>query len=208
MPCPLCKNVQTVEVPGCLFAIIACGLHALWLVMVVGTQDWDPLLAALKKPNGDPSQCDVAFGGIRLSTDYMDEGFSILIHVPSTIDMFSFLRPFDPNVWILMFATSVVVGVAVLLAEVPVRRIIARPQPAFDKYCNLQWAATALMLKALQQFNVKSTGGRIIVWLPSTHPDQHIHSGAGFPADHHQHQHEHPRCLQPGQQASGHLGGQ
>ncbi|GFH09275.1 hypothetical protein HaLaN_04383 [Haematococcus lacustris] len=47
--------------------------------------------------------------------------------------MFMFIRPFDSGVWLLMFATSVFIGIAVLLAE------------------------------AMQQFNAKSTGARVIV---------------------------------------------
>ncbi|GFH32685.1 uncharacterized protein HaLaN_31943, partial [Haematococcus lacustris] len=46
---------------------------------------------------------------------------------------------------------------------VPLRRIIRQPGPALEKYCNLQWAATAMLLQALQQFNARSTGARIII---------------------------------------------
>jgi hypothetical protein len=41
-------------------------------------------------------------------------------HTPTRaqVDPFLFLKPFSPDVWLLMFATSLFVGIAVLFAEV------------------------------------------------------------------------------------------
>ncbi|KAJ9519071.1 hypothetical protein QJQ45_003540 [Haematococcus lacustris] len=92
----------------------------------------------------DNRSCDVGMGSFAKRSFYTDQGYliashtvhtgsSILFRQESSVDMFMFIRPFDSGVWLLMFATSVFIGIAVLLAE------------------------------AMQQFNAKSTGARVIV---------------------------------------------
>ncbi|KAJ9519394.1 hypothetical protein QJQ45_023030, partial [Haematococcus lacustris] len=93
----------------------------------------------------------------------LDMGRRIMVYIGSKSDMFLFLKPFDRSVWLLMFATSLLVGLSVMLAEVPLNRIWNRPGPSLTKYSNLQWAASAMLLQATSTFSAKSTGARIII---------------------------------------------
>jgi hypothetical protein len=40
------------------------------------------------------------------------------------------------------------------LSQVPLRRILKHPEPAFDKYMNLQWAATTMLLQVSEPVGV------------------------------------------------------
>ncbi|KAL6749832.1 hypothetical protein V8C86DRAFT_2832108 [Haematococcus lacustris] len=134
---------------------------------------WDGLMEDLLL---DPVNrtCDVGVAGISATSDRIAAGYRftyptyqsgrrIMVYIGSKSDMFLFLKPFDRSVWLLMFATSLLVGLSVMLAEVPLNRIWNRPGPSLTKYSNLQWAASAMLLQATSTFSAKSTGARIII---------------------------------------------
>ncbi|KAJ9519054.1 hypothetical protein QJQ45_003534 [Haematococcus lacustris] len=123
---------------------------------------WDGLMEDLLL---DPVNrtCDVGVAGISATSDRIAAGRRIMVYIGSKSDMFLFLKPFDRSVWLLMFATSLLVGLSVMLAEVPLNRIWNRPGPSLTKYSNLQWAASAMLLQATSTFSAKSTGARIII---------------------------------------------
>ncbi|GFH08873.1 uncharacterized protein HaLaN_03912 [Haematococcus lacustris] len=134
---------------------------------------WDGLMEDLLLEPASRT-CDVGVAGISATSERIAAGYHftyptynsgrrIMVAMSATVDMFLFLRPFDQSVWLLLFTTSVVVCISVLLAEVPIRRIFRRPAPALEKYCNLQWAATGMLLQATQQFTAKSTGARLMI---------------------------------------------
>ncbi|KAJ9511388.1 hypothetical protein QJQ45_029798 [Haematococcus lacustris] len=156
-------------------AYLASQGHTEWLPEAYGfnCSDWDYIMADLLLPASQRT-CDMAFQGMSATSERIAAGYQfsgpdyasgreIMVFMSLKPDMWLFLRPFSSTVWLLMFATSAFVGICVLLTEVPLRRIIRRPGPALEKYCNLQWAATAMLLQALQQFNARSTGARIII---------------------------------------------
>lgn len=156
-----------------------------WIVANSANQEWtasnytftcmgfDDLMNDLLLPEPQRS-CDVGVAGISATTERMAAGYKfsaptyesgrkIMIYAPTTTDPFLFLKPFDMTVWLVIMATSVFVGIAVMLAEVPVRRIIRQPEPSLQKYLNLQWASTAMLLQAMQQFSAKTVGARFII---------------------------------------------
>ncbi|KAL6748931.1 hypothetical protein V8C86DRAFT_2863839 [Haematococcus lacustris] len=156
-------------------AYLASQGHTEWLpeAYVFNCSDWDYIMADLLLPASQRT-CDMAFQGMSATSERIAAGYQfsgpdyasgreIMVFMSLKPDMWLFLRPFSSTVWLLMFATSAFVGICVLLTEVPLRRIIRQPGPALEKYCNLQWAATAMLLQALQQFNARSTGARIII---------------------------------------------
>ncbi|KAJ9519137.1 hypothetical protein QJQ45_007692 [Haematococcus lacustris] len=120
---------------------------------------WDGLMEDLLL---DPVNrtCDVGVAGISATSDRIAEGARAW-H-PSHLAT-AHVWPFDRSVWLLMFATSLLVGLSVMLAEVPLSRIWNRPGPSLTKYSNLQWAASAMLLQATSTFSAKSTGARIII---------------------------------------------
>ncbi len=77
-----------------------------------------------------------------------------MIYQPPSVDIFAFLKPFSPAVWLVMFATSVFVAIAVTLMEVPLRRILRNPHGAGHKFMNLQWASVAMLLQVRGRITV------------------------------------------------------
>jgi hypothetical protein len=81
---------------------------------------------------------------------------------PHWSGIFIFLYPFDDMLWVAIIFTAVFVGVAVLLTEVPLRRMLRAPRPTLDKCRNLEFASMGMLVQ-VSALNVRSTGGRVIV---------------------------------------------
>ena len=85
-----------------------------------------------------------------------------MIHLAPTTLLWFFLKPFSMELWVLLFATSVVVALVIFLLEVPWAPAAHQPRPSLVRYANLQWASAALLMHGSHQLTPRSTAGRLV----------------------------------------------
>jgi hypothetical protein len=117
--------------------------------------------------------CDISLGGndqtskriaegVVFSVATLKGGDKILIYVPNTSKLWVFLRPFSPQLWLLMFATCVFVAVIVWLFEIKPDQY-KRHKLIFTKAQRLLFATTGLMLQGIKDMTIHTTGSRVFV---------------------------------------------
>ncbi len=88
--------------------------------------------------------------GIQFSYPTLASGRRIMIHVSTERGMWSFLEPFEPSLWLAYFATSVFVGLLLLVVETPGRNL-RRSKPLVVRGANMQWGALGTLLRITTQ---------------------------------------------------------
>ena len=101
--------------------------------------------------------------GYKFSYPTLKSGWLIMVHIDTTKSIWSFLDPLEPSLWVAFFATSVGVGLLVLLVEMPWGSVVHDPTPILAKLCNLQWASLAVLVHSASQFSPRTPGGRVIL---------------------------------------------
>ena len=122
-------------------------------------------------------QCDVFMSGIladqatgklggKLSAATLTGGRRIVVFKSSGGNLWSFLSPFEWRVWLLMFSSTVVVALSILLLEfiwtTGSKPGQASPLFSWSRYSDIQWASTGLMLRGVFELTPSSPGSRIV----------------------------------------------
>ena len=100
-------------------------------IPLLACADYDVTMGNMYLNKSDPERvCDIGFGGISIassdmkkgakhSTSTLDGGQELIIYVPGQeTDLWAFLKPFEPQVWMALFGTAVAIGVLIWLQEV------------------------------------------------------------------------------------------
>lgn len=101
--------------------------------------------------------------GIRTSYPTWDGGLMILIHQTFPVDIWLFLKPFAPSLWLAIFATAVFLGICIWLNEIQLEKVKANPGASWAKYGSIQFASLGLLLQGIKDVTVHSPGGRLAV---------------------------------------------
>jgi len=140
--------------------------------------EWDSMLQSLLDPP-ETRACDVVVAGVSATVDRKGTssqpgpykfsyatyraGRRIMMYHGTKYDIWWWTQHLEPKLWLLFFGTAAVMGIAILLAELPWNSAWQQPQAMLAKASNLQWASAALLVGGGPHLTPRSPGGRIML---------------------------------------------